>query len=59
VAFTFWFSKHPRPSGANLQLAGENDMKPPEDLKPEGMLDWVKEQIPWLKNPNNAIPHQT
>jgi hypothetical protein len=36
VAFTFWFSKHrQRQSGANLQLAGGNDVNPPDDKMPE------------------------
>ena len=31
-------------------------MQPPEDIKPEDVNDWIKEQVPWLKNPENLIP---
>jgi hypothetical protein len=32
-------------------------MKPPDEIKtPEEMRNWMKEQIPWLNNPNNTIP---
>ncbi len=31
-------------------------MKPPDDKTPEEMRNWIKEQIPWLNNPNNTIP---
>ena len=37
--------------GANLQIAGGNDMKSEDEIA----NDWIKEQIPWLKNPEKLI----
>ena len=31
-------------------------MKPPDDKMPEEIRNLIMEQMPWLKNPNNAIP---
>jgi len=45
-----------RPSGANLQIAGGNDMKPPDEKMPEELRNRILEQMPWLNNPNNPIP---
>jgi hypothetical protein len=40
------------PSGVKPQIAGGNDMKSEDEIA----NDWIKEQIPWLKNPENLIP---
>jgi hypothetical protein len=45
-----------RPGGANPQIAGGNDMKPPDDKIPKELRNRVLEQMPWLNNPNNPIP---
>ncbi len=38
-----------RSNGANLQLAGGNDMKPPDDKMPDEMRKRVMEQMPLVE----------